>query len=112
MAKEKTQEKSGSTMRQLSENEIKDLSMMIKRAGGVTEFLIKEKALRVGEDGELKVQLYEGLGNSLTEAYAGVYFETDIPLNTWNQLIAQVEDYWKKRKYAEQHGKKNEKADS
>lgn len=111
MAKEKTFESAfedKGTMRNLTENELRSLSMDIHMAGGVDNFLVQQKAIKIREDGEIVVQLYHGLGVSGTEIIAGtgIMIETDIPMNTWNQIIPQVEYYWKRKEEAKKHEQK------
>lgn len=108
MAKEKSFEsefEDKNTMRNLTDNELRSLSMDIRMAGGVDEFLVGKKAIKIREDGEIAVQLYQGLGVAGIEVIegTGILIETDIPLNTWNKIIPQVEYYWRCKEEAKKH---------
>lgn len=104
MAKEKIEPKSNTTMRQLTIPELEALSVEIINAGSVSAFLQERGILEFDRDGHpVSVKYYTDLGTANFEAIpnTGIIIESDVPWNTWKELIKQYEYYIKNKQITE-----------
>ena len=100
MAKEKIEPKLNTTMRPLTISELEALSVEIINAGSVSAFLQEKGILEFDRDGNsIAVKSYTGLGGANYEAIpdTGILIESDVPWNTWKEIMKQYDYYIKSR---------------
>ena len=88
------------TMRQLTIPELQSLSLAVKKAGGIDNFLVEQNAIKLYPDGGVAIQNYIGLASQGIEIIegTGILIESDTPKDTWNYLINQLNYYHSQQK--------------